>query len=106
MRTVITGKIYRTPTAHLIVTLPSHFPEIDKQWNKSRLYRNQQGACFLAGEGGALSRWATITLHEAIAGEGLEPISKDKDLPMRNIPGFRQTGFHEPGFHERRDIGY
>ena len=71
MTKVIKGKTYRTHTAHLIVTLPSPFPKPDNKWHNTRLYRNQQGAYFLAGEGGMLSRGA-------IEGEGIGPISKDE----------------------------
>jgi len=59
------------------VTLPSPFPKTDHKWHDTRLYWNQQGAYFLAGEGGSLSRWAKITPRGGIAGEGIEPLSKD-----------------------------
>jgi len=76
MRKVIKGKTYRTHTARLIVTLPSHFPKTDNKWHDTRLYRNQQGAYFLAGEGGELSRWAKATPRGVIEGAGIEPIPK------------------------------
>jgi len=98
MRKVINGKTYRSHTAQLIVTLPSHFPKTDSKWNDTRLYRNQQGAYFLAGEGGTLSRWAKITPRGAIAGEGIEPISKDEALAYAKYAGLSLDKFARAGF--------
>ena len=80
MTKVINGKTYRSHTAQLIVTLPSPFPKTDNKWHDTRLYRNQRGAYFLAGEGGSSSRWKKITPRGAIEGEGIEPLSKDEAL--------------------------
>ena len=78
MTKVINGKTYRSHTAQLIVTVPNPFPTTDNKWHDTRLYRTQRGAYFLAGEGGSGSRWAKITPHGAIPGEGIEPLPKDK----------------------------
>ncbi len=94
MRKVINGKTYRTHTAQLIVTLPSPFPTTDHKWHDTRLYRNQRGAYFLAGEGGSLSRWAKATPHGAIAGEGIEPLSKDEALAYDHMPGLKLFNQH------------
>jgi hypothetical protein len=84
---VINGKTYRSHTAILIVTLPSHFPKTNNKWHETRVYRNQRGAYFLAGEGGSLSRWAKNTPRGAIAGEGIEPLSKDQALAYAKYAG-------------------
>jgi len=104
VRKVINGKTYRTHTAHLIMTLPSHFPKTDNKWHETRLYRNQQGAYFLAGEGGALSRWAKITPRGTIPGEGIEPISKDEARAYAKYAGLSPDRFARVGF--AREEGY
>ncbi len=78
MTKVINGKTYRSHTAQLIVTVPSLFPKASNKWHDTRLYRNQRGAYFLAGEGGSRSRWKKLTPRGAIPGEGIEPLSKDE----------------------------
>ena len=98
MRKVINGKTYRTHTAQLIVTVPSHFPKTSNKWHDTRLYRNQQGTYFLAGKGGTLSRWAKITPCGAIAGEGIEPISKDEALAYAQYAGLSPDRFARAGF--------
>ena len=87
MTKVINGKTYRSHTAQLIVTVPSHFPQTSNKWHDTRLYRNQRGAYFLAGEGGTRSRWAKITPRGAIEGEDIEPISKDEALAYAKDAG-------------------
>jgi hypothetical protein len=98
MRKVINGKTYRTHTAQLIVTLPSHFPKTDNKWHETRLYRTQQGAYFLAGEGGTGSRWAKITPRGAIEGEGIKPISKDEARAYAQYAGLSPDRFARAGF--------
>lgn len=104
MTKVINRKTYRSHTAHLIVTLPSHFPKTDKKWHETRLYRNQRETYFLAGEGGSLSRWAKMTPRGTTPGEGIEPISRGQALAMRNMPVFRQIGLLGLGLHRRRPL--
>jgi len=84
------------------MTLPSHFPKTDNKWHDTRLYRNQQGAYFLAGEGGTLSRWAKATPRGAIPGEGIVKLSEfgqrlghtrihNSLIVQHHVPGLRQT---------------
>ena len=103
MRKVINGKTYRTHTAQLIVTLPSHFPKTDNKWHDTRLYRNQQGAYFLAGEGGTRSRWAQATQRGSIAGEGIEPLSKDEALAYAKYAGLSPDCYARAGFARDED---
>ncbi len=97
MRKVINGKTYRTHTAHLIVTLPGHFPKTSNKWHTTHLYRNQRGAYFLAGEGGSLSRWAKITPRGAIPGKGIEPISQDEARAYAQHAGLSPDRFARAG---------
>ncbi len=98
MRKVVNGKTYRTHTARVIVTLPSHISKTDNKWHVTRLYRNQQGAYFLAGEGGTLSRWAKATPLGAIEGEGIEVISKDEARVYAKEAGLSPDSFARAGF--------
>ena len=98
MTKVINGKAYRSHTAQLIVPVPSHFPQTDNKWHDTRLYRNQRGAYFLAGEGGSLSRWASNTPRGAIPGEGIEPISKDEALAYAKDAGLSLDRYVRAGF--------
>jgi len=82
--------------------LPSHFPKTVNKWHETRLYRNQQGAYFLAGEGGALSRWAKATPRGVIEGEGIEVISKDEALAYAIHAGLSPDRFARAGF-DRED---
>ena len=98
MTKVINGKTYRSHTAQLIVTLPSHLPKTDHKWHDTRLYRNQRGAYFLAGEGGSRSRWAKHTPDGATPGEGIEPLSKDKALAYAQYAGLSPNRYAQAGF--------
>jgi hypothetical protein len=101
---VINGKTYRSHTAQLIVTVPSYFPQTSNKWHETRLYRNQRGAYFLAGEGGSGSRWKKLTPCGAIPGEGIEPISKDEALAYAKDAGLSPNRYVRAGFV--RDDGY
>jgi hypothetical protein len=58
----------------------------------------------LAGEGGASSRWAKITPRGTIAGEGIEPLSKDDALAYAKYAGLSPDRFARAGF--AREEGY
>ncbi len=103
MRKVINGKTYRSHTAQLIVTVPSLFPKASNKWHDTRLYRNQRGAYFLAGEGGSGSRWAKNTPTGAIPGEGIEPLPKDKALAYAKYAGLSPDRFAQAGFAREED---
>ena len=98
MTKVINGKTYRSHTAHLIITLPCDFPPANSRWHDTQLYRTQRGAYFLAGQGGALSRWAKNTPHGAIPGEGIEPLSKNEALAYAKYAGLPPDRFARAGF--------
>jgi len=100
---VINGKTYRSHTAQLIVRLPSHFPKTSTKWHQTRLYRNQRGAYFLAGEGGSGSRGVEITSRGAIPGEGIEPISKDEARAYAKYAGLSPDRFARLGLGREED---
>lgn len=98
MRKGVKGRTYYPGTAHLIVTLQSHVPKSSNKWHETGLYRNQRGEYFLAGEGGGLSRWGKMTPRGAIAGKGIEPISKDTALAYAKYAGLSLDKFARAGF--------
>ncbi len=98
MTKVINGNTYRARNSLLIVTLPSHFPDTSNKWHDTHLYLNRNGAYFLAGKGGSLSRWAKNTPHGAIPDEGIEPISKNDALAYAKYAGLSLDKFARAGF--------
>jgi len=52
----------------------------------------------LAGEGGALSRWAKATPRGVIEGEGIEPIFKNEALAYAKEAGLSPDRFARAGF--------
>ena len=63
MRKVIGGKVYDTETATKLVVVAAipGDPLDDFEAENTSLYRTPKGAFFLAGRGGASSRWASRT---------------------------------------------
>ena len=94
----IQGKTYRSHTAVWIVTVPCPFPPTNPRWHQTDVYRNQQGAYFLAGTGGAHSRWAKQTPQGAIPGEGIEPLTKAEALAYATQYGVSHDRFARLGF--------
>lgn len=73
MYKVINGKRYNTETAQLIsrVTVGTGM-----SWTDERLYRKRSGEYFLAGEGGAMSRYAKRTEDNTYTnGRDIVPVS-------------------------------
>ena len=82
----------------ILVALPSYFPQTDNKWHITHLYQNQRGVYFLAGEGGALSRWAKVTPRGAVEGTGIEPLSKDEARAYAQHAGLSPDKFARVGF--------
>ena len=99
----INGKTYRSHTAQLIVMLPNHFPKTHNKWHETGLYKTQRGGYFLAGKGGSLSRWGTSTPNGAIAGEGIEPLSKEEALSYAQHAGLSLDYYARAGFARKED---
>lgn len=73
MRKIINGKVYDTKTALEICNLSSSgYSRTDFQWESTYLYRSPKGTFFVAGEGGAMSRWAeSVGNNGRQGGEGI-----------------------------------
>jgi hypothetical protein len=76
MKRVIEGKVYNTETATEIATWSNHYFPNDFHYCEETLYRTKKGAWFIAGEGGALSKYSRpCGSNGSCGGDGLEPIS-------------------------------
>jgi hypothetical protein len=80
MRKVIDGKIYDTETATKICFVGnSGYQQNDFHYDDSDLYVTKSGAYFIAGEGGALSRWGRAHGQSGrIGGDGIVVIDADQ----------------------------
>lgn len=80
MRRIINGKVYDTATADLVcdVTPPGAAQSrTDFHYENTSLYRSPRGQFFLAGEGGARSRWATKVDGGSSDGAGIELVEPE-----------------------------
>jgi hypothetical protein len=80
---IIHGKRYDTAKATRVCDCGSNggFSSSDFRWHDTGLYVTAQGRWFIAGSGGALSRWARpYGQSGACGGAGVEPLTKDEAL--------------------------
>lgn len=77
MKKIIGGKKYNTTTAKLVGTYDTGYIG-DFDWRYEELYRKATGEFFLAGEGGAKTRWASRTIDGFSSGEGILPLTLDE----------------------------
>ena len=79
MKRVINGKRYDTDTAQRIAGAESSCNYGDFRYWSEDLYRTKNGAWFVAGEGGALSRWSEACGSNGRCGSsGILPMSADE----------------------------
>jgi hypothetical protein len=81
MKKIITGKLYDTENADFVVDLSAtkHGREQDFDFDSTGLYRSPKGQFFIAGRGGANSRWRRkVDTSTWTAGEGLELVTDDE----------------------------
>ena len=85
MRNVIDGKVYDTETAEQIAsTTYSKYGDLT-YWSEE-LYRTQKGNWFLAGEGGALSKYArNVGQNEIEGGSAIIPLTRVKALSWLEV---------------------
>jgi hypothetical protein len=76
MKRVINGKTYNTYTATRIASWSNGLCVSDFSNSVERLYKTNKGAFFLAGQGGAFSRWG----DNSNAGEGIDAMSEAEAL--------------------------
>ena len=80
MKRIIDGKTYNTKTATLICDTSNEYSRSDFKFESSDLYVTKKGAYFIAGSGGALSRFARRVSDGYCGGEGIIPISREDAL--------------------------
>lgn len=81
IRRVIEGRVYDTDTATHVITLVHRYNGYGDFKNEHTcLYLSKKGQWFLAGEGGACTRWCRESNcgSGTVEGEGLELISPDE----------------------------
>lgn len=77
MKKIIGGKKYDTTTAKLVGTYDTGYIG-DFEWRNEKLYLKATGEFFLAGEGGAKTRWASRTIDGFSSGDGILPLTLDE----------------------------
>lgn len=81
MKKIIDGKTYNTETATLIANWDNGCYGNDFNACEESLYVSPKGTYFLAGEGGALSKYAqSVGSNGRCGGEGMEVLSKAEAL--------------------------
>jgi hypothetical protein len=82
MRKIINGKSYDTETADFICDISGYggtLSHSDFRFEDTDLYRTQKGAWFIAGKGGALSRWGKPYGNNGhIGGDGIRLVTEDE----------------------------
>lgn len=77
MKKIIGGKKYDTDTAKRVGSFESGYIG-DFGWRNETLYLKATGEFFLAGEGGAKTRWASRAIDGFSSGEGILPLTLDE----------------------------
>ena len=81
MKRTINGLTYNTETATFLASYDNRLPWSDFKYEETDLYRTKNGRYFLAGHGGALSRWAErLEGGNRCQGEGIMPLSEDEAM--------------------------
>ena len=76
---IVNGKRYNTETADLLCNISrGSYSRSDFNYDDTDLYVTKNGNFFIAGEGGARSRWAqSVGQNSWGGGEGLRPIDRN-----------------------------
>ena len=87
IRKVIGGKVFDTDTAELLCNISGHGGTLSRSdfgWEDTGLYRTKKGRFFIAGQGGACSRWSEPSGNNGMqGGQGLALI--DDEAAKREI---------------------
>jgi len=79
MKRIINGKTYNTETAEIICNTGNDEYSSDFRYERSDLFVTRKGAYFIAGNGGALSRFAAPYGNNGWQGDaGIIPLSRDE----------------------------
>jgi hypothetical protein len=82
MRRIINQKVYDTETADLVCDVSgngANFSQSDFDFDDTSLYRTKKGEWFVAGEGGASSRWGKpYGRNSYTGGAGVRTVTEDE----------------------------
>ncbi|MCE6968049.1 hypothetical protein [Cereibacter sphaeroides] len=78
MKRIIGGKRYDTDDATLIGEMTSRYSQSDFNYYEEALYLTDNGAYFLAGEGGPRSKYAVQFDRTYSSGSSIIPLSKQE----------------------------
>lgn len=80
MRKVIRGRVYDTDTARRVLRVEGRIdPGDPRTWRCESLFRKRTGEYFIAGRGGAETRWADVSQAGGpMPGEGVVPVGYDQ----------------------------
>lgn len=86
MKKIINGKRYNTETAEFVAGYSNGTGRGDFRYVSEDLYRTPRGRWFVAGEGGAMSSWATpCGDNSRTGGEGIRPLNPDEAMEWLEI---------------------
>lgn len=78
MKQIVGGKLYDTETAQEIGSWWNGYSTSDFHYCEEALYLTSKGNFFLAGEGGAYSRYAQSHGNATGGGEAITPLSREE----------------------------
>jgi hypothetical protein len=96
---IVNGKRYNTETAELLCNISrGGYSRSDFAYDDTDLYVTKNGNFFIAGEGGARSRWSqTVGQNQWTGGSGLRPIDKaDARTLLEQYGSVEQIEIHFP----------
>jgi hypothetical protein len=81
MKKVIDGKLYNIETAECIADYDNSYPRNDFHWLQESLYRTKSERFFIAGEGGAMSKYQrSAGSNSWSGGEEIEALTEQEAL--------------------------
>ena len=80
MKRVINGKMYNTETAELIHESDNGIYGNDFRQCEESLYKTKNGAYFIAGSGGPMSKYAESSGNTTSGGHGIEVLTEPEAL--------------------------
>ena len=80
MKKIINAKRYDTEKATQLARWHNGFNLGDPKRCEEKLYGTKNGAFFIHGAGGAMSRWAVRVGNTTGGGEGIEVLTKDEAM--------------------------
>lgn len=80
MKTIIKGKIYNTETATHVGEYSNSFFPGDFRYMEEDLYKKKIGEFFLAGRGGAMTKYAEAVGTAYTNGSGIIPLTEEETM--------------------------